>query len=92
MEKINTKEISKFFTNITDLKMYINVIGYLVMQTKIDNYIYSLKSNLLMLYDSINDNMLMLNLDKIDKSYLNKKSNILNLYIEKEVDIEIIFE
>jgi len=92
MEKINKKEIGNFFTNITNLKMYINVIGYLVMQTKIDNYIYSLRSNLLMLYDSINDNMLMLNLDKIDKSYLNKKSNILNLYIEKYVDIEIIFE
>lgn len=92
MEKLNTKEIGNFFANITDLKMYINVIGYLVMQAKIDNYIYSLKSNLLMLYDSINNNMLMLNLDKVDKSYINKKSNILNLYIEKNVDIEIIFE
>ena len=92
MEKVKEKEYKAFFSGIKNLKMYINVIGYFILQMNIDNYNYSLKNNLLMLYDSINDNMLMLNLQKIERSYINKKSKILNLYIERNVEIEMIFE
>lgn len=91
MEKINEQEfISELNKNINN-NIKVNINGSIVTTLQLTKITINLKNDLIQIKGNEKDNFLEFNLNQVYKILFEKEKNILVIYIDDDIEIEIIF-
>lgn len=91
MEKINEQEfISELNKNINN-NIKVNINGSIVTTLQLTKITINLRNDLIQIKGNENDNFLEFNLNQVYKILFEKEKNILIIYIDDDIEIEIIF-
>lgn len=91
MEKINEQEfISELNKNINN-NIKVNINGSIVTTLQLTKITINLKNDLIQIKGNEKDNFLEFNLNQVYKILFEKEKNILIIYIDDDIEIEIIF-
>lgn len=91
MEKINEQEfISELNKNINN-NIKVNINGSIVTTLQLTKITINLRNDLIQIKGNEKDNFLEFNLNQVYKILFEKEKNILIIYIDDDIEIEIIF-
>ncbi len=91
MEKINEQEfISELNKNINN-NIKVNINGSIVTTLQLTKITINLRNDLIQIKGNEKDNFLEFNLNQVYKILFEKEKNILVIYIDDDIEIEIIF-
>lgn len=91
MEKINEQEfISELNKNINN-NIKVNINGSIVTTLQLTKITINIRNDLIQIKGNEKDNFLEFNLNQVYKILFEKEKNILIIYIDDDIEIEIIF-
>lgn len=91
MKKINEQEfISELNKNINN-NIKVNINGSIITTLQLTKITINLRNDLIQIKGNEKDNFLEFNLNQVYKILFEKEKNILVIYIDDDIEIEIIF-
>lgn len=91
MEKINEQKfISELNKNINN-NIKVNINGSIITTLQLTKITINLRNDLIQIKGNEKDNFLEFNLNQVYKILFEKEKNILVIYIDDDIEIEIIF-
>ena len=91
MEKINEQEFIRELNKNINNNIKVNINGSIVTTLQLTKITINLRNDLIQIKGNENDNFLEFNLNQVYKILFEKEKNILIIYIDDDIEIEIIF-